>query len=267
MDRDEEFMQAARRGQRVTLERLLVDGVPVDSTDRRNGRTALLYAAAHGEKKCVEVLLSNGADVRRTTSAGDNALHLAAQSTPFGREAPRVYVDLIQLLLEAGTDRCAVNSRGLRPIDLTHERDTALRELLKVARRESESVDTSASSAEPRPVLRDSQQPTLDSQPEQQLASPKPPKPLVALQLPHPSVHASLCSTLWDRAAESPDTTARTCMAVIDEVLEDSCMDNMPSTAFERIFPQASQSQAGGQGASIVTCSHYIRWDNFFRSA
>eukprot|EP00959_Pyramimonas_sp_CCMP1952_P008657 181201-Pyramimonas_sp.AAC.1 len=37
----------------------------------------------------------------------------------------------------------------------------------------------------------------------------------------------------------------------------------MSSPAFERIFPLASES---GAHAPMTCSSHYLRWDNFFRS-
>lgn len=53
------FLRAAREGNVKRLDRLIDQGVPVNSRDRATGATALHYAAAHGARGVLRALLKS----------------------------------------------------------------------------------------------------------------------------------------------------------------------------------------------------------------
>jgi ankyrin repeat protein len=72
----DEWRKAAIQGDSEVIERLLAEGLPVDSLDR-HGQTALMLAALHGRDAVVRVLLDNGADMDVTAKYNLSALMLA----------------------------------------------------------------------------------------------------------------------------------------------------------------------------------------------
>jgi ankyrin repeat protein len=83
------FIQAARKGDFKSLERIIQQSRSANSSfsvddeidDRLGvgGNTALMWAYASGNLSCVELLLQNGANIRRTNKIGWNALICAAE--------------------------------------------------------------------------------------------------------------------------------------------------------------------------------------------
>ncbi|MHB9117021.1 MAG: ankyrin repeat domain-containing protein [Burkholderiales bacterium] len=73
---DTPLMAAAFTGDTSILQRLLDEGVPIDSP----GVNALMYAAANGQNGALSLLLARGAKVNAQTEDGTTALMLAARN-------------------------------------------------------------------------------------------------------------------------------------------------------------------------------------------
>lgn len=73
--------QAAAKGDRAAVEKLLADGAKIDQTDSA-GRTALYFAAQKGSNEIVKLLLAKGADPthRSRFFPGNTPVHIAAQN-------------------------------------------------------------------------------------------------------------------------------------------------------------------------------------------
>jgi len=233
-EREDEMIQAARRGRHATVERLLTSGVRADSVCRNTGRTALLCAASSGEAKCVAALLKGGANVNSKTSSNDTALHLAVSSAPFGKDCPKQVLACITHLLHAGANINAVNNMGKKPVDLTIEQDVKVRELLNPS-----STDAGDHTDSDKPTSAVPFQPIESEM--TGIESSKPPKKLIPLMLPHPTVTDDVCKALWGRSKEAPDSTARRTLAILDEVLGDLCMDNLEPSEFEKLEETAGK--------------------------
>ena len=72
------FMEAVRTGQPETIQRLLVQGVAVNTRDD-NGNTALMLAVRHRQVAAVRTLLAMGADTSLVNHDGLTALQFANQ--------------------------------------------------------------------------------------------------------------------------------------------------------------------------------------------
>jgi ankyrin repeat protein len=90
---NEEFFEAARRGDTAALKAFLDKGIPVDSKWRYD-QTALLIAARLGHTSAVKLLVERGADV--------NAKDSFYGFTPLGAVAQKRNVELVKMLLEKG---------------------------------------------------------------------------------------------------------------------------------------------------------------------
>nr|WP_306800213.1 ankyrin repeat domain-containing protein [Endozoicomonas sp. YOMI1] len=62
------------------LKRLISRTVNVNIKDKKDGKTALHYAAEKGSKKCLEHLIKEKADIHCTDNSGKTALHFAAEN-------------------------------------------------------------------------------------------------------------------------------------------------------------------------------------------
>lgn len=117
------LVEAAERGDRAAVQRLLDAGTPVDQRDGR-GRTALL-AATHADRVDVaRLLIARGADV----NAQD-----AMQDSPFLYAGAQGRLAILKLTLAAGADLASTNRYGgtaLIPAAHYGHVDT-VRELLK----------------------------------------------------------------------------------------------------------------------------------------
>lgn len=72
----DDWRKAAIGGDYEAIERLLAEGIDVDSLDRF-GQSALMLSALHGRDAVVRILLENGADLDVTAKYNLSALMLA----------------------------------------------------------------------------------------------------------------------------------------------------------------------------------------------
>ena len=70
-------MYASCEGGEEIIEALLEHNADTEQKDQ-NGCTALIIAVKENRKRCVHVLLANGADVNAIDDHGNTPLHLAA---------------------------------------------------------------------------------------------------------------------------------------------------------------------------------------------
>ena len=89
--REEELLDAVRKGDAAAVKALLDQGVPVD-TKYRYDRTALSFAADRGHVEIVKVLLERGAD----PDAVDSFYH----QTPLASAAYKGNAEVVRILLE-----------------------------------------------------------------------------------------------------------------------------------------------------------------------
>jgi ankyrin repeat protein len=110
------FLQAARKGDIESMEKLLKQGADVNAADTQ-GMTPLLFAAANDHVKAVKFLLDKGADVKAQDSRGYTALMLVAGSGN---------VELAQLLVKSGSNLHARNDLGLTAAELAELQGDAM---------------------------------------------------------------------------------------------------------------------------------------------
>ncbi|MBK8596399.1 MAG: ankyrin repeat domain-containing protein [Holophagales bacterium] len=89
----ERLLQAARTGDVAGVTRALASGAPIDGGDPKRGETALMRAAAFGQRDTVKALLSAGANPLAESAGKRTALHAAAEGGD---------VDIIRDLLAKG---------------------------------------------------------------------------------------------------------------------------------------------------------------------
>ncbi len=95
----EQLQEAARKGDAVTVQRLLDEGVDVN-TKFRYGATALFFACDHGHVDVVKVLLDKGADLTlKDTFYGFTPLMLAV--SPAQKRKPE-HTEIAKLLIAKG---------------------------------------------------------------------------------------------------------------------------------------------------------------------
>ncbi len=91
----QQLRDAASSGDLAALKRLIQEGVPVN--DRSNfNNTALLYAAMHGKRDCVQFLIDSGADVNIANNSGYTPLICAAKIGAY---------EIVQMLLASGAEK------------------------------------------------------------------------------------------------------------------------------------------------------------------
>ncbi|MDZ5762421.1 Ankyrin repeat domain-containing protein [Candidatus Cyrtobacter comes] len=99
---------AASRGDIGAIKALLDKKADINAQDNINGHTPLMYAIAAGKISAMQYLISKGADINKITYTAKNALHIAAITE--NREA-------FKILLKAGCNLSAVDTRAMRPFD------------------------------------------------------------------------------------------------------------------------------------------------------
>lgn len=72
------LMNAVTLGRKEAAEELLRCGADIDAQERRSGNTPLMIAVSWQEREIVEALVGSGADVARRNMNGKTALHFAA---------------------------------------------------------------------------------------------------------------------------------------------------------------------------------------------
>lgn len=75
----ERLLQAARTGDVAGITSALGTGAPIDAGDPKWGETALMRAAAFGQRAAVQALLAAGANPRAESAGKRTALHAAAE--------------------------------------------------------------------------------------------------------------------------------------------------------------------------------------------
>lgn len=117
------LIQAARRGERATVQTLLAQGASVQATDA-SGVTALIAAAYGNHVEVARVLIQAGADVNVQDNTKQSAFLIATSEG---------YVELLKLTLQAGADVHRTDSYDgtglIRAADRGHVE--VIRELLK----------------------------------------------------------------------------------------------------------------------------------------
>lgn len=103
----ERLLQAARTGDVAGVERALASGAPIDGGDPKRGETALMRAAAFGQRATVQTLLSAGANPMAESAGKRTALHAAAEGGD---------VDIIRDLLAKGLPVDGGADRGDTPL-------------------------------------------------------------------------------------------------------------------------------------------------------
>ena len=91
-DNEKRWFEAAVAGDQEGLERLLEQGVQVNTTDATKS-TALHYATKQGHLSLMCFLIENGADLHAVNERLSTPLHLTEKN-----------IDAIRILLEAGAD-------------------------------------------------------------------------------------------------------------------------------------------------------------------
>jgi len=89
------LMTGSRVGSLASVKALLSRGATVDNKDDRRGQTALMWAAAEGHARVVEMLIEVGADLHHRLPSGFTPLLFAVRE---GR------TDVVRVLLKAGAD-------------------------------------------------------------------------------------------------------------------------------------------------------------------
>lgn len=102
------IVEAASIGDTGAVRELLLCGVDINSTVKKDGRTAMMMAAM-GDVETLELLLKNGGDVNKRDDSGDTALRYA-----IGWNTE----ECVRLLLEYGADKDVVDSDGLSLYDV-----------------------------------------------------------------------------------------------------------------------------------------------------
>ncbi|MBE2212308.1 MAG: ankyrin repeat domain-containing protein [Opitutaceae bacterium] len=103
----ERLLQAARTGDVAGVARALSSGAPIDGGDPKRGETALMRAAAFGQRATVQALLSAGANPLAESAGKRTALHAAAEGGN---------VDIIRDLLSKGLPVDGGADRGDTPL-------------------------------------------------------------------------------------------------------------------------------------------------------
>ncbi|XP_021295345.1 serine/threonine-protein phosphatase 6 regulatory ankyrin repeat subunit B-like [Herrania umbratica] len=106
MERGEEVLMVARRGDARRLQSLLQNGAATNFQDQY-GLTALHAAAIKGHRDVVSVLIESGSDLERGDNEGHTALHLAVEGG---------HLETVEALIEKGANAKAKNTRGVSPL-------------------------------------------------------------------------------------------------------------------------------------------------------
>lgn len=108
--RGRELIQAIKKRDVASVEKLLNSGVSPDTTDDYR-IAAIVWAAANGDLRTIKALLDSGADVRDKTRSGSRALlyYLYSGTALFAAGQDHLDYNLIETLLDAGIDVNAAN--------------------------------------------------------------------------------------------------------------------------------------------------------------
>lgn len=110
---EQAFLRAAEDGDEKTLQKLIGEGVAVNTRDPATGGTALHYAAAHAARPALRVLVNSGrCDFMVRDKKGRLASELAGV---YGRDPAMARLLLRKEVEQARTQRLQVTRRETRP--------------------------------------------------------------------------------------------------------------------------------------------------------
>jgi uncharacterized protein len=123
---NDQLFGAAKSGNVTAIEGALAAGADVnafDYSERKNGRTALSYAAQNNHPDAIRALVAAGAQVNLANNTGYTALHHAAEAGA---------VEAAKTLLELGADKNLRHLGGFTPRNVALENNhPELAELLR----------------------------------------------------------------------------------------------------------------------------------------
>jgi ankyrin repeat protein len=99
----EDLVNAAKKGDAKTIERLLEKGADVNAEDSKYDATALMWAAHNGHEAAVRILLHHGAAIDKQCKQGESALWFAAQ---------KGQLETLRILSESGADINVIGRNG-----------------------------------------------------------------------------------------------------------------------------------------------------------
>jgi len=169
--KEQEFLVAAKLGKLTTMERLITEGVDINTAGGSNNYTALHYAAGNGDpEKCtrlLDLLLDNGANANQRAKGGMLPLHIAAAEDNLqamrslinrgvdvdrvsdGDGSALIYAiacngkyETIKCLLDSGANVNHSNNNGLTPLHLSVKNlDASVTQLLLDRGADLEAID------------------------------------------------------------------------------------------------------------------------------
>jgi ankyrin repeat protein len=132
------LMWAAGVGKPETVKMLLEKGADAKATDKLTGESALMRALRTGKPETVKIIMAANPDITTKNSLG---------MTPFLVACAYGDLDKIKMLIDAGADKTAKDSRGWGAIDHARNRVDGKRE--EVVKFLEPIVPASTSSAPP----------------------------------------------------------------------------------------------------------------------
>ncbi len=103
------FLEAAATGEVALVDKLLNDGADIEARDGESRGTALIWAAFHGHREVVKLLIKRGADVNAASAGGLTPLLLACVQG---------HISAVKLLLEGGANLDVKSADGLSPLEV-----------------------------------------------------------------------------------------------------------------------------------------------------
>ena len=120
---DLELLDAAEKGDKKAVEKLLAEGADVNAKVGILGDTALIHASANGHMEIAELLIAKGADMNAKDENGWTALMWASSQG---------YKETAELLIAKGADVNAKDNDGWTPLmSASKQGRTEIIELLK----------------------------------------------------------------------------------------------------------------------------------------
>jgi ankyrin repeat protein len=109
---NEDFVQAAMKGDIKRLNYCLTKGADIESTDLKYGATSLMWAAHEGHTDILHRLLEKGAQINSQQKLGRTALWYAAQQDK---------LEAAKILISHGADLDIASHDGKTPFDIATE--------------------------------------------------------------------------------------------------------------------------------------------------
>ncbi len=119
-DRAEALFTAIGDDRLEIIKMIIAAGIDLN-TKREGGWTAVQWAALHGSRRTLELLLGLGADANCTDDDGDTPLHHAAGEWRVCANEDGRYLAVVKLLVQHGADVNARGREGKTPLDVAEE--------------------------------------------------------------------------------------------------------------------------------------------------